>query len=242
MDEVNSLHYDETPKAKFIRYIIWGMIGIFTITVTIISLVHGFGDAGQQGHAFLGIACFCFTLTTFFLQFKITTGDLSDAARIPVYLQLAITVFFGVSILITVYSNWHPPELDCYYDTPNTFVRSSDPGSGTSECWKPPSCFKSSSSCLMYLSAGGIGDQCATNKPVQNETAHTTTYTCSYVYHNPTPKPTPPPVTTTTPPPASANAIPPKSANNINAYEKSQSDSELLGYLNEYYANYQKED
>lgn len=113
MDEVNSLHYDETPKAKFLRYIVWGAIGIFTIVVTILSLVKGFGT-GQQGHAFLGIACCLFTLTTFFLQFKITTGDLSDAARIPVYLQLAFCVFFGVAILITVYSGWHPPELDWY--------------------------------------------------------------------------------------------------------------------------------
>ena len=100
-------------KAKFLRYIIWGAIGVFIIVVTILSLVKGFGD-GQQGHAFLGIACFLFTLTTFFLQFKITTGDLSDAARIPVYLQLAFVVFFGVSILITVYSNWHPEELNWY--------------------------------------------------------------------------------------------------------------------------------
>ena len=77
-------------------------------------MVHGFGD-GQDGHAFLGISCFLFTLTTFFLQFKITTGVIDPSARIPVYLQLAFCVFFGISILVTVYSDWHPSELDWYY-------------------------------------------------------------------------------------------------------------------------------
>ncbi len=91
----------------------WGLVAVFVITVTIVALVEGFGS-GQQGFAFLGIACFLFALTTSFLQFKIVKGDLPDAARFPVYLQLAFVVFFGVSILLTVYSNWYPEALDWF--------------------------------------------------------------------------------------------------------------------------------
>ena len=103
---------------------------------------------------------------------------------------------------------------------------------GNPRCWKPPTqCFKVGSQCLMYLSAGGVGDQCAPNTQSINDTAHTTTYTCKHVVQNPTPIPTPPPVD-----PSSLNVLPPKSAvnhANLNAYEQ-QSDSELLSYLNEY--------
>jgi len=185
MDEVTSLHYDETPKAKTLRYIIWGLVAVFVITVTIMALVDGF-SSGQQGFAFLGIACFLFSLTTFYMQFRIVKGDLPDSARFPVYLQLAFVVFFGVSILLTVYSNWHPEELNCYYDDPGTFVRSS----GNPRCWKPPSCYRSSSQCMMYITAGGVGDHCALNTAVPNATSGATTYTCSYTYHPPTPRPT----------------------------------------------------
>ena len=107
-------------KAKFLRYIVWGLVAVFVITVTIVALVEGFGS-GQQGFAFLGIACFLFSLTTFFMQFKIVKGDLPDAARFPVYLQLAFVVFFGIAILLTVYSNWHPAALDWFVNISNEY-------------------------------------------------------------------------------------------------------------------------
>eukprot|EP01084_Bolivina_argentea_P262309 443537_1 len=239
MDEVNSLHYDETPKAKFMRYIVWGAVGLFVISVTIIAMVEGFSDTGQQGYAFLGIALFCFTLTTFFMQFKIIQQDLSDSARIPVFMQLALCVFFGIAILITVYSSWHPPELDCYYDDSKTFVRQS----GNPKCWTPPSCFHQQSSCVMSLPYG-IGDQCATNRPIQNITDGSTHYTCEYTYHPPTPRPTPP-----TPPPVPPSAPPGNNLHKYNAFEAAETydtnnkksikqNSELLNYLSDYYSQY----
>eukprot|EP00483_Globobulimina_turgida_P010588 UN10609 len=190
MDEVNSLHYDETPKAKFMRYIIWGAVAVFIITVTIIALVKGLGGSGPQGYAFLGITCFLFTLTTYFLQYKIIQQDLSDAARIPVYLQLAFSVFFGISLLITVYSDWNPSELDCYYEKPGTFVRKIH----SPACWNPPNCFHQQTQCLMYI--GVIGDRCATNTMYRNASNGWQTYTCAYTYKPPTPPPTTPPPST----------------------------------------------
>jgi len=157
-------------------------------------LVEGFKENGQQGFAFLGIACFLFTLTTFFLQFKIIQGALSDAARIPVYLQLTFCVFFGISILITMNTNWHPEELNCYYDNPGTFVRKT----GNPKCWNPPSngnCFGRTSQCMMYISNGGVGDICAPNIGITNQTSGNTHYKCEYIYKPPTPRPT---TTTTT--------------------------------------------
>eukprot|EP01083_Nonionella_stella_P135343 411739_1 len=112
MDELNSLHYDETPKSRFIRYVVLGTIAIFIITVTIIALVEGFKTTGQTGHAFLGITVFFFTFLTFALHLKTIKGQLPDSARIPVYLQLCGCVFFGISILMTIFSEWHPPALD----------------------------------------------------------------------------------------------------------------------------------
>lgn len=91
---------------------------------------------------------------------------------------------------------------------------------------------------------GGYQDICATAQRVSNDTA-TPKYEfwrCdTRHYLLPTPKPTTPPPSS--PPPSSQLISGPKSANHqLNANEKVQSDSELLGYLNEYYANYQKEE
>ena len=243
------------------------MVGVFVIVTTILALVEGFQDTGRQGYAFLGIACCCFTITTFYLQFKITTGDLSDAARIPVYGQLAVCVFLGISILITIYSDWHPPELDwyllyiytlsmrfceyiyhlnihiiiySYYNDSKTFVRQTSPN-----CWTPPSCFHSSSQCLLYISAGGLGDVCGTVKSVTNNTGHYTNYTCNHIVNLPTPKPTPPPVQPSSPPPSSLAVDPPKSANKYeyNALgDTAEEQEDLLGYLNSYYSQYVNDD
>merc|ERR1719244_58908 len=232
MDEVTSLHYDETPKAKVLRYIVWGLVAIFVITVTIVSLVKGLGS-GQQGLAFLGISCFLFSLTTFYMQFRIVKGDFPDSARFPVYLQLAFVVFFGIAILLTVYSNWHPAELDCYYDDPGTFVRSS----GNPQCWKPPSCYRSSSQCMMYITSssspgGRIGDTCA----VLNTAANTngTTYTCSYTV-------TPPPTVHPSPPPGPPGPPPTPPVDGRERFVQSdgRSESKEYGeYLEYLYSNY----
>uniref|UniRef100_A0A7S0TE53 Uncharacterized protein n=1 Tax=Elphidium margaritaceum TaxID=933848 RepID=A0A7S0TE53_9EUKA len=184
MDDVASLHYDESPKAQYLRYLIWFIVGVFVITVTIVALDKGF-KSGQHGHAFLGIALLLFALTTFYLQYKIVMGDLQDVARIPVYLQLVLTVFLGIAILIVVYSNWHSPEFDCYYDSPGTFVRST----GSPQCWRPPSCFHSSTNCLFYLpqtSGASSTDICSSVSSKTNDTTKTTEYTCSYTLQAPT--------------------------------------------------------
>ena len=94
----------------------------------------------------------------------------------------------------------------------------------------------------MYLSAGGLHDQCSNPiQTIQNTSASPpyTMYQCNYKYNLPTPKPTPPPVSTTS---STTSQSPVKLNNNkqMNVNEKVQIDSELLGYLNEYYANYQK--
>eukprot|EP00486_Rosalina_sp_Unknown_P005768 CAMPEP_0201577568 /NCGR_PEP_ID=MMETSP0190_2-20130828/24012_1 /ASSEMBLY_ACC=CAM_ASM_000263 /TAXON_ID=37353 /ORGANISM="Rosalina sp." /LENGTH=84 /DNA_ID=CAMNT_0048009725 /DNA_START=120 /DNA_END=371 /DNA_ORIENTATION=+ len=54
-----------------------------------------------------------------------------------------------------------------------------------------------------------------------NETAHTTTYTCSYVYHQPTPKPSPPPVA----------ALPPNAHKTAQNYESDPDHSSITSTL-----------
>ncbi len=102
--------------------------------------------------------------------------------------------------------------VNSYYDQPGIFARKV----GNPKCWKPPSCFRQGSSCLMYISQGGTGDQCATNHPTPNQTDNSVHYKCEYTYHPPTPRPTHP-----TPPP-SPPTVPSGTAINVNVFQAAE--------------------
>jgi len=119
---------------------------LFIVVVCILSLINGFKSSQKFGSALLGIGMFIFALNTLsmFIRMNRDNGGLNDEAKIHICVQIILLIVFGVGILLVVYSQYHPPELDCYYDNANTYARQNDP-----ICWTPPNgCFPNG--CMIY--------------------------------------------------------------------------------------------